>query len=205
MTNVCYLLPTLPKADTNATGPQQMPKHSKACFETLLRLYYLRHGSEDSGTYFTHHLMTLAFPVIGEQKLLPDIQEDAVFERRKKLQNTTLLALKGLDDQGRSYYLKIDVLNVVRGAMDLIDIELLDRHFCPSKKAEEWNSVRRKHVQAQWPVNIVKITDHPEDRRLGALIKKYSDLSIEANSPKPESDTIASPGDMETIEDTSVN
>ncbi|KAI9686064.1 MAG: hypothetical protein M1822_004047 [Bathelium mastoideum] len=193
--NFCQLLVARPEKDTILIGrdtPQQMLEHSKACFETLLRLYFLRHGFEGSDTYVTHSLMTLAFAAIGEQKALSEARGNAPNIRREELRHTIILAAKGLRDQGQNYYVSVDVFNVVRGAMDPADEDALNRFVRPDRNWQQWNQMRSKHVRAQWPLNIVRITDHPDDQRLGALIKQYSDLSMEAHSSGAESDASAS-------------
>jgi len=99
-----------------------------------MRLYYIRHGFEGSDSYFTHHLTTLASAILQQQKLVqstPSGSESSPTKNlemnREDMRNTIILAAKGLHDQGANYYLAINVFNVVQGAMDAEDINVLQR------------------------------------------------------------------------------
>lgn len=156
--------------------------------ETLLSLYSLWHSLEVSNTSLTHSLMTLAFAAIGEKKLLCVPSDDATSTRCEWLQNTMVLEAKGLSDQGKDFYVSLDILNVARNTMGPADVAALDRHIGgPNRNDEGSAQLRTRHIQARYSLNIVRVMYHPDERRLGALIKKYTDLSIEAHSPGLES------------------
>lgn len=42
--------------------------HSKMCIETILRLYYLRHGFRTSSAFLAHSLTVLAFMAHAQLK-----------------------------------------------------------------------------------------------------------------------------------------
>ncbi|KAK8101837.1 hypothetical protein PG999_012211 [Apiospora kogelbergensis] len=131
--------------------------------------------------------MTLAFAAIGEKKLLCVPSVDATSTRCEWLQNTMVLEAKGLSDQGKDFYVSLDILNVARNTMGPADVAALDRHIGgPNRNDEGSTQLRTRHIQARYPLNIVRVMYHPDERRLGALIKHHTGLSIEVHSTGPE-------------------
>lgn len=151
--------------------------HSRICFETVMRLYYLRHGFSSADCYMAHDLAVLGFMALGKLKDAGGIQNE-------DLRSTLLLAAKGLGDQGRNYYLPFTLFHVINGQMSEEDTALLHQFMTSWKEDGNLKQVRARHVQAQYPCDIVKITNYPDSKRLGNLIKQYADLAIsEAQSP----------------------
>lgn len=46
--------------------------------------------------------------------------------------------------------------------------------------------LRADHIQAQYPVDTVDMTDHPDKKRLGNMIQELSQTAIQAQSPGDE-------------------
>lgn len=63
------------------------------------------------------------------------------------------------------------------------DVNSLYKWINVRQENDAAGQLRVKHVQAQYPVNLVNMIEHPEKERLGDLIKKYADLALEAHSP----------------------
>ena len=158
--------------------------HSRVCFETILRLYYLRHGFEHSDIYITHHLQVLAFMALDQLRSTEPKSPDPPSEtsRLDDVRSALILAAKGLSDQGRNYYTPFALFHIVRSEMSTEDVDTLYKWINIRREDDEASKVRAKHVLAQYPVNLVNMTDHPEKQRLGEVIKKYANLALETHS-----------------------
>ncbi|KAF4340441.1 nitrate assimilation regulatory nirA [Fusarium beomiforme] len=178
--NLCELLvPSGKESEADQTSEETLAQlsHSRICFETIMRLYYLRHGFESADAYMAHDLAVLGFMALGKLK-------DGGRVQNEDLRSTLLLAAKGLGDQGRNYYFPFTLFHVIQGEMSEEDKALLHQFMTSLKEDVISRQVRAKHVQAQYPCDIIKITDYPESKRLGNLIKQYVNLAIsEAQSP----------------------
>ncbi|RFN54940.1 nitrate assimilation regulatory protein nira [Fusarium flagelliforme] len=178
--NLCELLVASAKeSEASRTSEEILAQlsHSRICFETIMRLYYLRHGFASADTYIAHDLAVLAFMALGKLK-------DGGGAPKEDSRSTLLLAAKGLGDQGRNYYFPFTLFHVINGEMSEEDTALLYQFMTSWKDDGVSKQVRAKHVQAQYPCDIVKITNYPDSKRLGNLIKQYADLAIsEAQSP----------------------
>lgn len=152
-------------------------------FEALVRLYYLRHGYETSDTYMTHTLATLGFATLGRlARLSPDSTDSA--RSIEEARSTIFLTAKGLSDQGSNYYIPYTLFELLKQSLSGDDVRTLLRFINqqPSYGETASSRLRTDHVQAQYPVNIVDMTKHPEQKRLGNMIREFSTLALEAHS-----------------------
>ena len=85
---------------------------SRACLETIVRLYCLRHGYGYANTYLTHHLTVLAFMSIAQLKSMTPTTSPADAASApsiKDARSAMFLAAKGLHDQAKNYYTSLAV------------------------------------------------------------------------------------------------
>ena len=108
----------------NQPAPELILAKSKACFETLVRIYYLRHGFESYDTTLLQFLPMLAFSTLGELRNADSKELDP--ERRKSLISTLVLCAKGIWEQGRNYYGSEAVFHFLQGSLRPEDSELAD-------------------------------------------------------------------------------
>ncbi|KAK4196408.1 hypothetical protein QBC40DRAFT_234412 [Triangularia verruculosa] len=103
-------------------------KQSASCnFETLLRLYYLRHGYGCGDQFLVQPLNTLGFWSLATlQSMLESDEHDFYNDRVKATQSTLLLAAKGLHEQSSSFYLDHVTLQLLRSRMRPVERQLLD-------------------------------------------------------------------------------
>ncbi|KAK9420218.1 hypothetical protein SUNI508_06747 [Seiridium unicorne] len=80
----------------SVASPKDIIGRAKACFETLLRMYYIRHGFEAYDYALFQYLAQLAFSALRDSAAVSTNVE------RKELQSTQLLCAKGLWDQGKN-------------------------------------------------------------------------------------------------------
>jgi hypothetical protein len=185
MINLCEVLihdgePSI--VHTELEDPHDELAHSSICFETLTRLYYLRHGFEIADAYMTHNLTVLAFMTLNRMTQSSQPAESGKHPSEEDKRSTLILAAKGLDDQGKSYYLPYTLLHAVQKQMKSEDVDVLCRFVHRQRDKLLSGPLRARYVHAQYPVNIVDMTEHPDDKRLGSLIQEYANLAIEERS-----------------------
>lgn len=181
--------------DTSSPSkPDARVVHSRACFEIILRLYYLRHGFEYSDTYMTHEMTVLAFIALDQLKSLGSKSDRSskASSGSDDIRSTLLLAAKGLSDQGKNYYMPFTLFHIVRNEMDTENVDILYKWMNVRQDDDATSQVRARHVQAQYPVNTINVTDHPERQRLGDVIKKYAELALKTQSSSAVSETDSS-------------
>jgi hypothetical protein len=142
----------------------------RACYETIVRLYYLRHGFEHSDIFGVQYLNIIAFGALKQLK------EAITNPEMDEVRSSLILAAKGLHDQGRSWYLPHSVFQLVRNAMSPEDCDILERFANVSLKDEAGDSAmsfRIEYAQSQYPLDLAKPHDtDPDTRRLGNLLKQ---------------------------------
>jgi hypothetical protein len=164
-------IPELPPPDT----PHTVIAQSKMCFETLIRLYYLRHGFETADALLTHYLSALCSKSVDALKNLNLSSATSSLAVIEDVRATFVLTAKGLHDQGRSYYLSESMYRLVMGQMSSKDAELMGKFVHVREEDSEVRQLRASHLKNQLPVNVMNITEDAEINPLSNLIKQYAD------------------------------
>src|SRR6202000_2793882 len=112
--------PEAAAADPKRLRPLEFLAESKRSFETILRLYYLRHGFESSGIYVAHGLNVLANMALARVKFATESSGEELDDAR----STLFLAAKGLNEQGKNYYLTYVLFRVLVQEMDPADVRI---------------------------------------------------------------------------------
>jgi hypothetical protein len=193
---VTILRPKMPKlADTLPIPGLPSPS---MCLETLIRLYYLRHGFEDADMICVVWLQYIAFSAIRQlrdvamrRKALspplsgPESTRPGSSQVVDELHSSLILVAKGLCDQGRNYQIAATVFELVQASMSEQDRCVL-KGILPVERDGKKDGRSRSHgdigrrvdqkvamlLHSRYPVNIVKPTDDPESQRLGKLLKE---------------------------------
>ncbi|PMB70555.1 Nitrogen assimilation transcription factor nirA [Beauveria bassiana] len=150
--------------------------HSKICFETILRLYYLRNGYDGGNMLLLHCLAVLSFNALAERQS-PGTVTDLASQEDKR--NTLILAAKGLHDQGKNYFMSATISRVLQSQMAPEDLDIVSQYCTSHSEQPTVQQARAEHVKAQYPLNIVNMSDVPEEQRLGNMIKQYEELAIQ--------------------------
>lgn len=167
---IIYLLETLCAVSGHAVSDrdvQQTLIDAKIRMETLLRLYYLRHGFELYDIFMVHFLSFLGFMHLEALKYT----KPAEVEGRR---STLALAAKGLQQQGQSYYLATVVLRILKLKIGVEAWHLLRDVGYVEDENEDRQALMAEQVHSSWPIDIVGITSDPERQRLGNLVKNAS-------------------------------
>ena len=150
--------------------PHAVLAHSKICFETLIRLYYLRHGFETAEVLLTHYLSALSTWSMHALNALTLSSATSSLVMVDDTRATLILAAKGLSDQSQSYYLSHKVYRVAEKRMSTEDTELIGKFIHIRKEDDEAKQLREGHL----PMNGMK---DEEIDRMSNLIRHYADCS----------------------------
>ncbi|KAK4661170.1 LOW QUALITY PROTEIN: uncharacterized protein QC763_704630 [Podospora pseudopauciseta] len=190
------------------TGPPLPPLQAtfslhRTQYETLLRLYYLRHGFEALDVFIMVSLMTLAFITTKELEDTRLSLAQPPSEEQKahidSLRATLVLCTRGLYDQGKSYYLSQTIFRLVRSGMHVDEKELLREYASlPDEEDSADAKMREELAQRLWPHPHPQAqNDGQEDvetehasgpaaqeqegwKVLDVLLKKYGEVRMEA-------------------------
>ncbi|GAB1312659.1 Zn(2)-C6 fungal-type domain-containing protein [Madurella fahalii] len=171
--------PETPGQDLKVNGRtfQEMGTIARARLETVIRLYYLRHGFEFPDVILNIYLMLLGSISI---RMIQALMGSPAAAGRDAA--TFLLCLKGLHDQGRSNYLGALMFNMISG---LVDPENTDLMSDISRIKGEFRGVEVKpeYVHMEWPVYQWV---HPQNVRMGKLLDALDDLSLQEDESEAE-------------------
>lgn len=164
-------------AQTLKQHPQEILSNSKRYLETLVRLYYLRHGFEAMDSFMIQFLSLLAFMA---QSTIESGTQGVLLQT---LRSTIVLAATGLRDQSHFYYFSRIVFSAVRGGMGPEELDLINR-FTEQGRAAESQPPKNWEAQSTWLIDFGSISDDVENRRLANLIEKTSEVSLSPTSPE---------------------
>lgn len=165
-----------PLCDANTTqgpSPQQIVADAKKQLQTLVRLYYLRHGFEAMDLFIVIPLMLTGYDCIDA------INEQTPATELETLRSTLILIAQGLYSQRRNHYLAEALFRVIRGRMRPKELALLRG----TMSLEEQEAVNERDamqpVRSHWPVSVVKRQQDVDAHILKNLVKSYASLNVE--------------------------
>ncbi|KAK2755598.1 C6 transcription factor [Colletotrichum kahawae] len=152
---------------------QKVVADAKKYLQTLIRLYYLRHGYEAMDLFLVIPLMLTGYDCINA------ILEEKSEHQIEILRSTLLLVAKGLQSQRRNHYLAEALFRVIRGRMRPQEVALLrsSMTFDDAQEMEKHDMVQA--VRSHWPVSIVKKQHEVDDHILTHLVESYGSLNLE--------------------------
>ncbi|KAK3990327.1 hypothetical protein QBC44DRAFT_66147 [Cladorrhinum sp. PSN332] len=136
--------------------------HSEAILnlETLVRLYYLRHGFESADSFLIHFLGNLGFISRVTIEQPPDA---ASLESHR---STEILLMKGMNELGRAYYLAKAVMRLQASFMRPEDVELVKR-FADVEADQLVYGPLEQSLHSDWPVYEIGYEAKAEQLRQG--------------------------------------
>jgi len=141
--------------------------------ETLIRIYYLRHGFDETDVFICAPMTLIGFMCIKSISLgIPDAELEAT-------RATLFLVARGLRSQGRSYYLAETLAQVVRGAMCPEEAALMRRLDSPEDNELEGKQTQMQAVHSVWPVSIASKSEDLEANRLTKLVEWFASSNLE--------------------------
>lgn len=166
---------------TQEDSLRQIVSDASKCLQTLVRLYYLRHGFDAMDLFIVIPLVLAGF------KCIDAINDDTPSPKLQDLRSTLVLVAKGLYSQRRNHYLAEALYRVVRGRMRPQEVALLKETVDLGEDDAEGAAGRQAMAQAvrsHWPVSIVGKGEDVDSYLLTNLVDNYAHLNIE-DSPGP--------------------
>lgn len=155
---------------------QQIVNDSSKYLQTLVRLYYLRHGFDAMDLFIAVPLMLIGF------KCIDAINGQPPESNLEDLRSTLVLVAKGLYSQRRNHYLAEALYRVVRGRMRPQEVSLLKDTVNLDDDDDEKAAGRQamaQTVRSHWPVSNVRKDEDVEQYVLNNLVDNYAHLNVE--------------------------
>lgn len=139
-------------------------------FETLARVYYLRHSFEYCDTFLAFFLSMLSKLTFQAMDADPTLVEDE--DRRKVARSSLVLAVKGLEQQGCHAYISLVLARMIRNMLDPESIAIL-ASLSGQEGSESQGLELPQPVRSEWPMAIIKGEEDLGKWRLSQLVKQY--------------------------------
>jgi hypothetical protein len=159
----------------NELIPKDIVSNAQRDINILIRLYYSRHGFEDPHLYLLISLVKLAF------MSLHSINDQMPPEKLNYMRSSLLLALKGLREQGRSYYVTRTVYHIIKNQLRPEEARLLQGTEDPKSELDKSPELESE-IQSAWTPTVVDISDDPSEDELSKLAKRFLKLNSEEQS-----------------------
>jgi len=156
-------------------GPQDTVTNSTVNLETLLYLFFRRHGFECYFVFLLNVLSQLGFSALRRIDLA-----SLSAQERNLAKAMFILCAKGLREQGTNFFLAEAVLRMIHHTMTPDVTRLLQENGQPELRDGGREKILAIQVRADWPVGILDITQDPQGQRLDELIKAYVGLDVSA-------------------------
>ncbi|KAI1759115.1 hypothetical protein GGR53DRAFT_524115 [Hypoxylon sp. FL1150] len=146
-------------------NPSTIVSHSKACFETLMRVYYRRHGFQSLDVTLVQFLHLLGFGALKDYS-----SAEKGTAASEAIRSTLMLCAKGLWEQGQNYYLSEAIFRMFRQSMSLEEVLIVQKMI----EIEDYDGPLDHMVQeirSQWPVGMFSMTDDNGVRTLEHFIR----------------------------------
>lgn len=120
--------------------------HAKACFEALIRIYYLRHGFESYDPTLFQFLPLLAYSNLKGMHVA-----ERGSQQHEQMKSTLALCGKGLWDQGRCCYVSEVVLRLLMESAGAEDARLIGK-FTDIEEANDHLGDIVQEIRSDWPI-----------------------------------------------------
>ena len=165
--------PLLDMKTNEEPSPRQIVADAKRYLQTLIRIYYLRHGFDAMNLFIVIPLMLAGsdcIDAINEQTPLPKLET---------LRSTLILVAKGLYNQRRNHYLAEALYRVVRGRMRPAEVALLKGTMNLNEVEADEKRDMMQAVRSHWPVSVVRKKEDLKSHILTNLVESYAHLKVE--------------------------
>lgn len=153
-------------------SPQQIVNDANKHIQTLIRLYYVRHGFEAMDLFIVIPLMVAGFNAlssINEQTPLPQLEVS---------RSTLILVAQGLYKQRQNHYLAQALFQIIRGRMRPQEAALMRETVQGEEHEVNEDLALTQAVRSHWPVSVVRKKEDLESHMLGNLVGTYAHLNI---------------------------
>ncbi|KAI1842379.1 hypothetical protein JX266_011420 [Neoarthrinium moseri] len=171
--------PLLDVKTVQEPSPHQIVAEATKYIQTLVRLYYLRHGFESMDLFIVIPLVLAGFEcieAIGEETPVPKLEA---------LRSTLMLIATGLYSQRRNHHLAQALFRVIRGRMRPHEAAILRGILNLEKTDAEEDKAPMQTVRSHWPVKVVKKEEELDSVILANLVENYAHMNVEDDFAAP--------------------
>ncbi|KAJ4372660.1 hypothetical protein N0V86_008023 [Didymella sp. IMI 355093] len=154
-------------------SPRELVTSTERDINVLTRLYYLRHGFADAHVYLTAPLSKIGF--VSLQRI--NDNKNTSPEELEYLRSSLFLALKGLREQGCSYYITRTLYYILKNQLRPEEARYLAGMEVSASAADESPGLVGE-IQSAWVPRIVDISADPAAEELSKLAKEYLTLEF---------------------------
>lgn len=166
--------PLIDISTENVPSPRQIVADATRYLQTLIRIYYLRHGYEAMDLFVVIPLMLSASDCVDA---LETANAQTPPEQLELLRSTLILVVMGLFSQRRNHYLANALFHVIRGRMRPADVALFRTVANIDADVLYGKMEMVVAVRSHWPVSIVK-KQEKEKQVLKTLVESYAHLNV---------------------------
>jgi hypothetical protein len=171
-----------PLSEHQREAARDITAQAIAQLETLLRIYYLRHGFESYDSMLLVHLVHLgnvALMRLARSEIDPAYTGDAQ-NTIESLRSTLVLCLKGLYDQSKNFYLSGVVLGVMKNRLSVENRDIVGQYIMlHDPDADPEPTDRSQTITSDYVIPVVNLNEDPEAGRLAKMVLHFSRLSHE--------------------------
>ncbi|KAH6663569.1 hypothetical protein F5X68DRAFT_218053 [Plectosphaerella plurivora] len=154
--------------------------------ETILRLYYLRHGFEKGDMMLCHFVTRFAFSTLAKlEAIAPNVvvnasppaasapsppSPDAGAFDLEDVRSALVLAERGLSDQGHSFFFPQTMFHLIQARLAPDEARIVSQHAHVPGEDPDAQSLRAMHLHSNYPVR-----DNTADAPLSDYMTKYAD------------------------------
>jgi hypothetical protein len=135
----------------------------------VLRLYHIRHSFSGADSWLSNPLAKLGF------MSLQRINDTTSPQDIHYLRSSLVLALQGLREQGRNYYITRTAYYIIRNQIRPEEAKLLQGTEDARVEADESPGLISE-VHSAWIPSVVDISDDPVSKELSKLAKEFLTL-----------------------------
>jgi hypothetical protein len=168
---------------------QQIFAKARVQFETLVRIYYLRHSFECFNPLIIHFLSVFSFLNVGDFA-----RTDKDPERLEATYSSLILAAKGIRDQARSCQIAQIISQLIRNILKS-EQAWLWKDGVSVEQTEIDQLQMLQHTRSNYPVDIVNVAGDVGKQRVDNLINEIVGAHLRDSSGLETSSRDTTPSD----------
>jgi hypothetical protein len=151
-------------------SPREIVFRAKICLQTLIRLYYACHGSDEYDLF-----IVLLAVFIGFGALADAVANDT---SRDVSESTVVLCAYMLHGQSHIAYLGEIVFRVMLRSLPTHVAANLSRSLNINEVDKRRNQQATQLIQSEWPIRVARIMEETDDPRLGNLFRAINEIDV---------------------------
>lgn len=174
--------PLLDRQTDQTPSPCQIVNDATMYLQTLIRIYYLRHGYEAMDLFIVIPLMLSASDCVDAIDSHCASNAYASSDTLDDIRSMLILVVMGLFTQRKNHYLANALFHVIRGRMRPQEVALFRAVGNIDADQIDGKAHMAQAVRSHWPVSVVRRKDEVDKHILNNLVENYAHLSVEESA-----------------------